>query len=447
MTKKRSIFLIIFLSIILVIGLLASFVSFTYPFAINGNYYHYSSFVHELVLGSDVSNGVVVTYRASLPENEPSSSFDDYMNNTVLGLEEILADAGYKDSTVVTLGDNKIQVTVGNVSGYEEQQQAISLIGNPQKLKFSSSSSATTENEFDISGKYVKSIEVKSQDGNGVTVYYVDIQMTSEGRSKLKALTQDINTNGGTMYMYLGETSIASMDSASLGVVTDGHLTMYSQDNFVDKSTTQSYVNSIKTGLLDMDLTQLESSQITASMGNRIGMWIAIAFAVMVVVSFAFLAVKYRELGGIAIFNMLYFIVIGLGLLQSIPFIHFNISGLLGLALCYILSFDAITNICESAKREYASGKKLHTCFKLAGKKSLWQILIPNIFVFVAGVVCALIPNVAVSSFGGVALVLSLVNIFTSLVWFRVMLKLYSALNFYKGERCNFKVEEARNVK
>ena len=447
MTKKRSIFLIIFLSIILVIGLLASFVSFTYPFTINGNYYHYSSFVRELVLGSDVSNGVVVTYRASLPENEPSSSFDDYMNNTVLGLEEILSDAGYKDSSVVTLGDNQIQVIVGNVSTYEEQQEAIGLIGNPQKLKFSSSSSATTENEFDISGKYVKDIQVKSQDGNGITVYYVDIQMTSEGKAKLKSLTQDINTNGGTMYMYLGETSIASMDSKSLGVVTDGHLTMYSEENFVDKNTTQSYVNSIKTGLLDMDLTQLESSQITATMGNRVGMWIAIAFAVMVVASFVFLAVKYRELGGMAIFNTLYFIVIGLGLLQSIPFIHFNIGGLLGLALCYILSFDALTNICETAKQEYASGKKLHTCFKLAQKKCLWQILIPNIFVFVSGVVCALIPNVAVASFGGIALVLSLVNIFTSLVWFRVMLKLYSALNFYKGERCNFKVEEARNVK
>lgn len=447
MTKKRSIFLIIFLSIILVIGLLASFVSFTYPFAINGNYYHYSSFVEELVLGSDVSNGVVITYRAELPESEPSASFNDYMNNTVLGLEEILSDAGYKDSTVVILGDNQIQVTVGNVSTYEEQQEAISLIGNPQKLKFSSSSTATSTNDSDISGKYVKAVEVKEQDANGTTVFYIDIQMTSEGKAKLKSLTESISTSGGTMYVFLGETTIASMDSASLGIVTDGHLTMYSQENFIDKSTTMAYANSIKTGLLDMDLTQIESSSITASLGNRIGMWIAIAFAVMILISFIFLGVKYRELGGMAIFNMLYFIVIGLGLLQSIPFIHLNIAGLLGLGLCYILAFDAIISICENARLEFASGKKLHTCFKLAQKKSLWHILISNIFVFVAGVVCALISNAQISSFGGVALVLSLVNIFVSLVWFRVMLKLYSALNFYKGERCNFKVEEARNVK
>jgi len=447
MTKKRSIFLIIFLSIILIIGLLASFVSFTYPLAINGNYYHYSSFVEELVLGSDVLNGVVITYRAELPENEPSSSFDSYMNNTVYGLEEILTDAGYKDSTVVLLGDNQIQVTVGNVSTYEEQQSAISLLGNPQKLKFSSSSTASTTNEFDFSGKYVEEVAVKQQDGNGITVYYIDIKMNKEGKAKLKALTENVSANNGTMYVFLGENTIASMDSANLGIVTDGHLTMYSEENFVDRNTTMAYANSIKTGMLDMDLVQLESSVITSSLGNRIGMWIAIAFAVMVLVSFLFLAVKYRELGAMAIFNMLYFIVIGLGLLQSIPFIHLNMSGLLGLGLCYILAFDAIVSICENARIEYASGKKLRTCFKLAQKKSLWHILIANLFVFGAGVVCALIPNVAVNSFGGVALVLSLVNIFVSLVWFRVMLKLYSALNFYKGERCNFKVEEARNVK
>ena len=446
MTKKRSIFLIIFLSIILIIGLLASFVSFTYPLAINGNYYHYSSFVEELVLGSDVSNGVVITYNATTPEGE-ESCHDKYMSNTVIGLEEILSDAGYKDSTVVVIGNNKIQVTIGDVSTYEEQQEAINLFGNPQKLKFSSSSTASANGVNDFSGKYVESVNVKQQDGNGTTIYYIDIKMNSEGKAKLKTLTESINKDGGTMYVFLGETTIASMDSANLGIVTDGHLTMYSQDNFVDKNTTMAYANSIKTGMLDMDLVQSESSVITASLGNRVGMWIAIAFAVMILVSFVFLGVKYRELGGMAIFNMLYFIVIGLGLLQSIPFIHLNMSGLLGLGLCYILAFDAIVSICESARMEYASGKKLRTCFKLAQKKSLGHILVGNLFVFTAGVVCSLIPNVAVNSFGGVALVLSLVNIFTSLVWFRVMLKLYSHLNFYKGEKCNFKVEEARNVK
>lgn len=446
MTKKRSIYLIIFLSILLIVGLLASFVSFTYPLAIGGNYYHYSSFVDELVLGADISNGVVITYRAEIPENETTANANDYMNNTINGLEEILIDAGYKDSTVAMLGDNQIQLTIGNIEDREDQKDVISLIGNPKKLRFSSESSADNVGTLDFAGKYIKDVSVKSQDGNGKTYYYVDIQLDSTGTEKLRKLTESIVSNSGSLYMYLGETPISN--NAITEAITDGHITMYSEDMFVDKQTTQNYVASIKSGLLDMDLTQLESSSISPTLGHRVNMWLIIAFVVLIVASFIYLGVTYRELGLMAIFNTLFYIVIGLALLQSIPLVHINISGFIGMAICYCLAVSAVVSICNQAKEEYKTGKKLHTCFKLAQKKSLFKILISNVFMFGAGVVCALVPTMHVQSFGIVALVLSIVNIFTSLVMFRLMLKLYSPLNFYKGERCNFKLEEGgKNVK
>ena len=46
MTKNRSKMLIIFLTIILVVGLVASFVNFTYPFSVGGVKYKYSSFIN-----------------------------------------------------------------------------------------------------------------------------------------------------------------------------------------------------------------------------------------------------------------------------------------------------------------------------------------------------------------------------------------------------------------
>ena len=446
MTKKRSRNLIIFLSIILVVGILASFVSFTYPFAVKGNYYSYSSFINELVLGADISDGVIITYRADLPEGEQADVYDNYMNNTLLGIEEILTKAGYRDNSVVRKGENEIHVSVGNIEDYEDRQSVLSLIGNPQKLRFSKESSGSTTAETDIAGKYVKHVEVKEQAGNGITLYYVDIQLDSTGTTKLAELSETIVKDSGTLYMYLGKTAISSNSLEQ--AITDGHLTMYSEENFVDKQTTQSYVNNIKTGLLDLDLTQLESSAISANMGNRIKLWITIALVVLILASFVFMVVKFRELGGVAIFTLLYYVVIGLGLLQSIPFMHINFAGVLALGLCYIIAFDALFTICEKAKGEYAKGKKLHTCFKLAQKNSLWQILVSNILLFGAGVICALMPNGLLQSFGMVTFVLSLANIFVSLVWFRVMLKLYSAQNFYKGEKCNFKLEEgAKNVK
>lgn len=446
MTKKRSIYLFIFLSILLVVGLICSFVSFTYPLAINGNYYRYSCFVDELVLGADVSNGVVVTYNVKLPDDEPEASYDDYMQSTVVGLKDILDNAGYKDSTVTILDNDQISVNVGNITSYQDQQNVISLIGSPKKLKFSSESSSSTKGEKDFLGKYVKSVEVKTQDGNGMSYYYVDIQLDSTGTQKLKELTQYIVDNNKTLYMYLGDTAISSNSISE--TITDGHLTMYSEENFVDRNTTQQYVTNIKTGLLDMELVSVESGTISATLGHRIQMWLIVGFVVLILGSFIYLGARYRELGAMAIFNMLFFVVIGLALLQSIPFMHLNFSGLLAIAICYILSLEAIVSICTQAKEEYKSGKKLHTCFKLAQSKNLFKILISNIFIFATGVICALMPNMQLQSFGMVALVLSIVNVFTSLVWFRLILKLYTALNPYNGKRCDFKLGEgAKNVK
>ena len=68
MTKNRSRMLIIFLSLVLIIGLVASFVSFTYPLSIGGVKYRYSSFANELVLGSDIGQGVLLEYKALIRE-------------------------------------------------------------------------------------------------------------------------------------------------------------------------------------------------------------------------------------------------------------------------------------------------------------------------------------------------------------------------------------------
>lgn len=446
MTKKRSIYLFIFLSVLLVVGLICSFVSFTYPFSINGNYYRYSCFVDELVLGADVSDGVVITYNAKLPDGEPSDAYDDYMQGTVAGLKDLLKGAGYKDSTVTILDNNQISVNVGNITSYQDQQDVISLIGSPKKLKFSSESSSDSSGDYDFLGKYVKSVEVKTQDGNGMTYYYVDIQLDATGTQKLKELTEYIVSNSKSLYMYLGDTAISS--NSIEDAITDGHITMYSEENFVDRNTTQQYVTNIKSGLLDMELVSVESGKATATLGHRIQLWLIVAFIVMIVASFVYLAIRFRELGLMGIFNMLFYIVIGLGLLQSIPFMHLNISGLIAIAMCYAISLGSIVSICLGAKEEFKTGKKLHTCFKLSQSKNLFKILISNIFMFATGVICALMPTMHLQSFGMVALVLSLVNIFTSLVWFRLILKLYTAINPYNAKRCDFKVEEgAKNVK
>ena len=444
MTKRRSIYILILLSIILAVGLTACFVSFTYPLSINGNYYRYSCFVEELVLGNDIADGVTLTYRASLPKEIGEEDYETSLNNTIYGLTEILHDSGYLDNKVTALGEDKIYVEVGNIGSKEDASTIINLIGNPQKLVFSADSTFNEDNADNISGRqYVKSVSVRSQDAN-VTVYYVDIKFTEQGKQKLADLTSTIAEDSGTLYMYLGDTAIASNTIEE--AITNGHLTMYSEDNFVDKKTTQSFVNNIKTGLLDLDLTQIESATITPSFGSRAIFWLSIGACVIVLATFAYLIWKYRTLGLLAVFNLLFFIVIGLGLIQSIPFMHINYSGLLALILGFMMAVISHVIICENAKNEYKTGKKLHTCFKLSQKNSLTPILVISVFSFVLSVICAILPTMGLASFGIVGLVLAIVNTFTSLVWFRLMLKSFVVLTGNNGKLCNFKIEEDKHA-
>ena len=83
MTKKRSKCLFILFAILLVIGLVATFVNFTYPLAIKGNYYSYSNFVSNIKLGEDIGTSLRITYRADLPYYEQESNYTNLYNKTI----------------------------------------------------------------------------------------------------------------------------------------------------------------------------------------------------------------------------------------------------------------------------------------------------------------------------------------------------------------------------
>ena len=57
---------------------------------------------------------------------------------------------------------------------------------------------------------------------------------------------------------------------------------------------------------------------------------------------------------------------------------------------------------------------------------------------FVSGFISIFMPIPAVQSFGWVALVLSIVSLFTNLALMRLFIKMYLAINNEDGKKCNF---------
>lgn len=431
MTKKRSKCLFVVFSILLVICLIASFVNFTYPFTINGNYYSYSNFVSNLKLGEDIGKTYRIIYRAELHDDEAQSNYDSLRLSTMQQLKDIMQSEGYEDVTVSEYGEESILIQVGNILSIDDESEIIDLIGDPASISFSMNSDNT---EPFAGPKDVDNVSAYDyyDSSTGETIYGVLINFKEEKIDEIEEATAD----GGTVYIFLGDTQFTSMNLNS-SAITDGQIFMQS-DAFVDHASANTVANIIKTGMLDLELTTIDSGAITPTYGVGANIWIAVAIAVFILIAFIFLIVKYKHLGWLACFNLLFFITISLFLLQSIPLVHVNFAGMIGFLIAFIFVADSFMAIFEKAKEHYNQDTKLYIALKVAQKESLTKTFVMNVGLMIIGFICMFMPSLAISSFGWVTFVMSFVSIFCVQVLLRLFLKMYLPFNSADGKKCNF---------
>jgi len=426
MTKKRSKSLFVLFTIILVVCLIATFVNFDYPFLIKGKNYSYKNFVSSLKLGEDIDSGVRVVYDASVPDDESSENYDKMEKNTISELYSIVREEGYKDVTIVSTKDKSIIVTIGNLSGKDDENEIVSLIGNPTELVFSTSQDGS--NPF-ATAKHIKSVEAKeyADQQTGITHYFVQVQFKKE-------FVKDVNTasKDKTVYMLLGSQTFAQLDYDG-GSITEGIIQLQSE-NITTMQEARTCANQIKMGMFDLDLTRTDFATITPTYGSHTAILLAVVGILFIIAIFAYLIVKYRHLGWIACANLLFFICISLFFLQSIPLVHINLGGVFGLALAMILATDGLIMFNEKAKENYQSDIKFHIAVKTAQKSTIARTLINCGLSLVVGFVCLFMPNMAIQSFGWVMLVTSIVSLFTNQALYRLFVNMYLPFNNTKGE-------------
>lgn len=424
MTRKRSKCLFVVFSIILAVCLVACFVNFTYPLAVNGNYYSYSNFVSNLKLGEDVSNGIRIIYRAEADDNEAATNYNNLRISTMNDLKEIVQAEGYKDVTVAEYSDDCIVIQIGNILTVEDKNSVVNLIGSPTAISFSTD---TAKEQIFATGKDIKNVTTGSNTGeNGELVYFTLVEFNDD----IKALAAE--KGEGTVYINIGENQL----EWTYGI-QDGMLPI-SLTNFNSMLDATTFANQIKTGMLDLSLTQISCDEMTATYGAKAELLLTIAMTIFVVMAFAFLIVRYKNLGILACFNMMFFIVLGLFFLQSIPLVHINLAGIIAMLVCFILAVDGLLSMFEKAKNHYQNGTMLYIAFREAQKETLFKTLFLNALVLIVGFICIFMPISSIQSFGWVALVLSLVSTFTNLVLMRLFVKMYLAINNENGKKCNF---------
>lgn len=431
MTKKRSKSLFVLFSILLVVCLFFCFVNFTYPFAIKGNYYSYSNFVANLKLGEDVSSSLKIVYRAEMhDENEIDSNYNELRTSTMRALKDIVEAEGYRDVYVAEHGTDGIVIQIGNLLSVEDKNSVEGLIGNPASISFSTETDGS--NPF-ATAKHIKSVEALQSNNSetGEVYYVVALEFESQYVNMISSAS-----SGKTVYIYLGETQFASLDYS--GSEISGGIIYLQSSSFKSMLDATSCANQIKAGMLDLSLTKLTRDYASATYGENVTLLLTISMAVLVVAAFVYLILKFKDMGWLSCFALLFFTTISLFLLQSIPLVHINFAGMIAMMLCFWLAVDNILTILEKAKENYQSGAQLFISVREAQKATLAKTLFFNALVIVSGCVCLFMPVAAIRSFGWVALVMGVVSMFTTQALMRLFTKMYLTLNSENGAKCNF---------
>ena len=317
-------------------------------------------------LGLDLRGGVYTVYQA---EDDGSADFDSKMNSTVSILTSRLTRQGFTEATVTRQGNDRIRVEIPNVT---DPNEILRIIGSPAQLYFKDE-----DGNVIIEGAMVKNAQA-AQDENGRPC--VSFELNDEG-AKLFAEGTAANL-GKTISIELdGEVisapSVNSVISGGQGQITS---TTFTADS------AKTLANLILSGALPLNLSQLEVSAISATLGDTALDRALMAGIIGVALVMLFMLVRYRLCGLVADIALTIYIMVVV-LLLALTGAQLTLPGVAGIILGIGMAVDANVVIFERIREELAVGRPLPSSVKKGFSNALSAIIDANITTIIAAVV------------------------------------------------------------
>lgn len=443
MVKKRSITRFVVLSIIALVLVLLSVCSFTIP----GTTTNYNGFINSIPLGFDFSSGYSIVYNSKkTATNELSLS--QAVDQTLPKLDKFFSYHGFSEYTISKLGDDQIKI---EVLDDEYSSTYLNLLESPQQIYFtveeySEEEGGNTNPQSYLTSSDISFAEVAYDQNAGV--YGIRLSLTSIGRISLQNLiTQANNISSNTVYIYVGEIGSSTWGTISVDDLKDG---MFIQSSSAS-NTTSAYSTAYQTasnifvGTFAVNLTQDSINTISARLGDNAWTFTLIAFLIFIVAIMIFFAIRYGEMGLLASFAMVFFATLQLFFMQAIPFVMLDLGGAIAMFLAITLFALSAVVIMERISKEYSVGNRMHIACKNGFRRSFWRIFDLHIIVLVTSTIMLLVGQFALSYFGGVMFIASIVSLFCLYVLFRFFINSYLPLNSTKPQK--MKLYREANVK
>ena len=316
-------------------------------------------------LGLDLRGGVYTVYQA---ENNGDPDFDTKMESTVSILTSRLTRQGFTEATVTRQGSDRIRVEIPNVS---DPNQILTIIGTPAQLYFVDESGNNL-----MEGGMVKNAQAaQDQDGKPCIAF----ELTDEG-AKIFAEATAAN---------LGKTISITLDGETISRATVNTVIAGGKGEITGNFTADEAKNLatlILSGALPLNLTQLEVSAISATLGVEALDRAIQAGVIGVILVMRFMLFRYRLCGLVADIALTIYIMIVV-LLLALTGAQLTLPGVAGIILGIGMAVDANVVIFERIREEVKNGRPIGSAVRKGFSNALSAIIDSNVTTIIAAVV------------------------------------------------------------
>ena len=316
-------------------------------------------------LGLDLRGGVYTVYQA---ENNGDPDFDTKIESTVSILTSRLTRQGFTEATVTRQGSDRIRVEIPNVS---DPNQILTIIGTPAQLYFVDESGNNL-----MEGAMVKNAQAaQDQDGKPCIAF----ELTDEG-AKIFAEATAAN---------LGKTISITLDGETISRATVNTVIAGGKGEITGNFTADEAKNLatlILSGALPLNLTQLEVSAISATLGVEALDRAIQAGIIGVALVMLFMLFRYRLCGLVADIALTIYIMIVV-LLLALTGAQLTLPGVAGIILGIGMAVDANVVIFERIREEVKNGRPIGSAVRKGFSNALSAIIDSNVTTIIAAVV------------------------------------------------------------
>lgn len=365
-------------------------------------------------LGLDLNGGVSITYQTV--ESNPSS---EDMSDTIYKLQKRVEEYS-TESTVYQVGDDRISIEIPGVTNAND---ILAELGQPGSLEFQDSTG-----EVVLNGTDIESAEAGSQSNSltGATEYVVTLNMTDEGSDKFAEATA---ANVGSYISIIYDSEVISSPTVN-EAITGGTAVITGLES---REEAENLASSIRIGGLSLELQEIESNVVGASLGEEAMETSLMAGAIGLGIVFVFMCIVYLVPGLAASIALLIYVGLVMVLINGFD-ITLTLPGIAGIILGIGMAVDANVIIFARVKEELAEGKIVRVAVKNGFKKALSAIVDGNITTLIAAIVLGMLGSGTVKGFAQTLALGIVVSMFTALVITRVIVYSFIAIGLNKSK-------------